>query len=63
MMTPAEEAVFLLATVRYVLYCDRISALTDMGPLAKSSSISDAGVRWDAARPPWPLMLEEGEAR
>lgn len=51
--TPAEEAVFLLATVRYLLYCDRISALDDMGPLAKNSSIWDAGTRWDLARPPW----------
>ena len=59
-MTPAEEAVFWLATVRYLLYCDRIMALADMGPLAKTSSVADAGVRWDRSRVPWQKALAAG---
>jgi hypothetical protein len=59
-VTPAQEAVFLLATVRYLLYTDRIMALTDMGPLARNSCIWDAGMRWDRARVPWRLELTAG---
>lgn len=59
-MTSAEEAVFLLATVRYLLYCDRIMALTDMGPLAKTSSVADAGVWWKRSLVPWQKAITAG---
>lgn len=62
-MTPAEEAVFLLAYVRFILYCDRIMALDDMGPLAKTSSVADARVRRDRSISPWQKELMPGGTR
>lgn len=57
-MTPAGEALLLLAWVTFLLECERVDAIRDMGPLCKGSCYEDARYRFDCARPPqrWPAL-------
>lgn len=58
-MSTVDGAIFWLALVTYLLECDRIAAIRDMGLMCKSSCYEDARYRFDAARPSqWRPHLE-----